>query len=99
MISRMSRHYFFESPSGKQYDIYVSDKLDKKYVAIERGDLNRKPKFIYFGDRGYAHYHDRLGYYKDLDHKDEKRRAAYYVRHPVNYPEGTADWFAKNILW
>jgi len=75
------------------YEIKVSDKPDKKYYAIVEG---RK---VYFGARGYGHYRDVLGHYSSLDHKDKKRRDAYYARHKVNYGKGTADWFSKKILW
>lgn len=75
------------------YEIHVSDKPDKKYYAIVD---DRK---VYFGARGYEQYKDKLGYYKAWDHKDKERRDRYYLRHPVNYKKGTADWFAKKILW
>ena len=77
----------------KGYDIYVSDKKDKKYYAIVK---NRK---VYFGARGYGQYKDKLGYYKQYDNLDKEKRERYYARHKKNYPEATPDWFSKEILW
>lgn len=75
------------------YDIYVSDRADKKYYAIVDG------KKVHFGAKGYEHYKDVLGHYSSLDHGDKKRRDAYYARHNKDYGKGTADWFSKKILW
>ncbi len=75
------------------YDIHVSDRKDKKYYAVVDG------KKVYFGAKGYEHYKDVLGHYSNLDHLDKKRRTAYYKRHNTDYPKGTADWFAKKVLW
>jgi hypothetical protein len=75
------------------YQIRVSDRKDKKYYAIVDG------KKVHFGAKGYEQFHDKLGHYKNLDHNDEKRRDNYYKRHNVDYPKGSADWFAKNVLW
>jgi hypothetical protein len=77
----------------KGYAIYVSDKPDKKYYAIVNGLK------VYFGSRQHEHYYDKLGYYKNQNHNDINRRENYYKRHKKDYHEGSADWFAKNILW
>lgn len=75
------------------YKIFVSDKSPKKYYALVDG------KKIYFGDRNYQQYHDKLGHYKSLDHNDAKRRKLYHKRHAKDYPRGSADYFSKRILW
>jgi hypothetical protein len=76
-----------------KYNIYVSDKPNKKYYSI----VNNKK--VYFGDSSYEHYFDKMGYYKNLNHNDNKRRTNYYSRHGKQAKEGTAKWFAHNILW
>lgn len=78
------------------YDIQVSDRKDKKYVAIVDG------KKVHFGAKGYEHYHDKLGHYKSLDHNDEKRRESYRARHGAQghqLKEGTPAWFSWHVLW
>lgn len=77
----------------KDYPILISNKPEKKYMAIVKG------KKVYFGQIGYGHYHDIFGFYKDLDTNDKTRRDLYYKRHPKNYKLGSADHFAKAILW
>ena len=77
------------------YEIYVSDRKNKKYAAKEKN----KNKYIHFGDKRYQHYYDKFGFYKHLDHKDSKRKEAYYLRHKKNYGKGSADYFSKKILW
>ena len=77
----------------KGYEIYVSDKPEKKYLALVN---NRR---VYFGAYGYEQYKDKFGYYSEWNHLDKNRRDRYYARHSINYPEGSADWFSKNILW
>ena len=75
------------------YPIYISDREDKKYMADVDG------KFVHFGQKGMAQFHDKMGRYWEYDHNDNLRRELYYRRHRKNYGRGSADWFAKNILW
>lgn len=77
----------------KGYLIFVSDKPLKKYYAL----VNNKK--VYFGDSRYEQYYDKLGYYKNLNHKDERRRNMYYKRHGLEAKKGSAKWFSHNILW
>ncbi len=77
----------------KGYDIYISPRENKKYMAI----VNDKK--IHFGDKRYQHYKDKLKHYAYLDHNDKARRQLYYMRHGLTAPKGTAKWFAHNILW
>lgn len=80
----------------KGYDIYVSDKPNKKYYAKVG---NRK---VYFGKIPYEQYKDKIGYYSNLDHLDTKRRSAYRARHGAQgyqTKKGSAAWFSWNLLW
>lgn len=80
------------------YDIFISDKPDKKYYALVPSP--RGYKKVYFGATGYEQYWDVLGHYSSSNHYDRRRRHNYYVRHAsdVGNP-GTAGWFAANVLW
>lgn len=76
------------------YEIYLSKRKYKKYYALADG---RK---VNFGDTRYEHYHDKMGHYWKLDHGDKLRRRAYKTRHEKDrHWEGTAGWFADQILW
>ena len=84
------------------YDVFVSDRKDKKYYAI----VNKKR--VYFGNRDYQHYHDKLGHYKELNHEDKPRRSNYRKRaagitnsrgQKTYAIPGTANWFAYHVLW
>lgn len=76
------------------YPIYLAPKSSvKKYYAT----VNNKR--VYFGSKFHEQYFDQIGYYKALNHNDKERRKRYYLRHNVNYPRGSADWFSKKLLW
>lgn len=83
------------------YKIYRSDKEPKKYVAyLTKPNANKKRR-IYFGDKRYQQYKDRIGLYSNLDHKDPNRKRLYYDRHgpkdkAVKY---SAKWFSNKYLW
>jgi len=63
-----------------KYDIFPSSAKNKKYVAYPI--INGKyGKSIHFGSIGYEQYKDKIGFYKDLDHLDKKRRQNYRIRH------------------
>lgn len=76
--------FFFKSPrKNKKYRVYIDDNL-----------------YYDFGDSRYAHYRDDVSdLYKHLNHLDKSRRDRYYMRHPVDYPFPSADWFSKRFLW
>jgi hypothetical protein len=72
----------------------------KKYDAIlEINDS--KYKRVSFGSRNYQQFKDSTGLnlYSHLNHLDEKRRRNYYLRHKINYPFPSADYFSKRFLW
>lgn len=78
----------------KGYDIYLSDKYPKKYYAL----VNNKK--IYFGDRRYGQYYDKLGYYYNLNHFDDNRRSKFWQLHNKSVNKiGTPGWFSIHILW
>ncbi len=59
--------------------IFKSNRKNKKYVA----HINDKGQIIkiHFGDKRYQQYKDKIGEYSQKDHKDNKRRKLYYLRH------------------
>lgn len=74
------------------YPIYLSNKKNKKYMALIDN------KFIHFGDSRYQQFHDKLKMFSDLDHHDPERLVKYYKRHGPATPN-TAKWLSHNILW
>ena len=78
----------------KGYPIYLSERTNKKYYALVDG---RK---IHFGDTCYTQYFDKMKQYSHLDNNDRERRRRYKLRHEKDrHEEGTAGWFADQILW
>lgn len=73
----------------KKYDAILSDGRIIPFGSIKRSG------------EPYAQYHDSTGLnlYSDYDHKDKKRRYAYFKRHKIDYPAYSADWFSKMFLW
>jgi len=69
----------------------------KKYDVFDKN--NTKKRVLSFGDKRYQQYKDKIGYYKELDHLDKKRKDNYYKRHSKNYDYPSADWFSKHFLW
>lgn len=80
----------------KGYTIKVSTRKNKKY------DVYKDDKYITsFGDKRYQHYKDLIGYYKNLDHNDKKRRDNYRSRHKndnIDNPNYAGYW-SYNFLW
>ncbi len=82
----------------KGYHIFVSDKPNKKYYAIIKGE--KRDKKVYFGDTNYEQYFDKLGHYEAQNHNDPKRRQHYKNRHEKDrHLVGSAGWFSDQILW
>lgn len=76
------------------YEIFISRRKFKKYYALVDGLK------VNFGDTRYEHYHDKMKHYASLDHWDKDRRRAYKTRHEKDrHTEGTAGWFADQVLW
>ena len=84
----------------------LSDAKYKKYAAIFE-DENGNMKRVNFGDTRHGQYKDKIGYYSDKDHNDEKRLKAYKNRHSaiknkngeLSYKVfGTPSYFSWNYL-
>jgi len=79
-----------------EYIVKVSSRKNKKY------DVFKDDKYITsFGDKRYQHYQDKIGYYKNLDHNDMKRRDNYRSRHKNDYINNPlyAGYWSYNYLW
>ena len=81
-------------------EIVFANDNKHKYFAILKHKIRGTTKKVPFGDRNYEHYHDKLGYYSNLDHKDPERRRRYLIRHASNtgYKFSSA-YFSKRYLW
>jgi len=80
----------------------------KKYKASIYDTKNKKIKSVMFGDRRYEHYFDRIGMWREKNHNDRKRRAAYRKRHEkISLKDGSAAYqvpytpayFSYHLLW
>lgn len=59
----------------------ANPKTKKKYeVKITFKDQTKKPKIVRFGSIKHEHYHDRIGFFLQLDHHDVQRRKLFYNR-------------------
>lgn len=78
----------------KGYDIYLSERSNKKYYALVDG------KKVHFGDTRYEQYYDKMGHYSHLNHNDKKRRKLYKQRHEKDrHVIASSGYFADQILW
>lgn len=81
------------------YSIYVNEnkrpsyRYKKYYAEFENG------KKVYFGDKRYEQYFDKLGHYSKLNHLDKERRRLYYSRHGKKAKKYSPKWFSHNYLW
>jgi hypothetical protein len=79
-----------EKNIGEYKIVAPSKKKHKKY------DVYKNDKYILsFGDLRYEHYHDKIGYYKNLNHGDKQRRSNYRKRHKndhINDPDRAGYW-------
>ena len=76
------------------YKPFKSKSKNKKYSVNDKGG-----KLIHFGDSRYGQFKDKLGKYSHLDHKDPKRKKAYYARHGKATSKDTAKYWSHKILW
>ena len=68
---------------------------NKKYKVLVNG------KYVYFGDKRYQQYRDKIGYYSMKDHGDKTRRENYRSRHQgdhINDPNFAGYW-SYRYLW
>lgn len=86
----------------KPVNKFVKGPYPYKYTAI----MNSGQR-VNFGRLPYQHYFDRIGKYSYLNHKDEKRRALYRIRHGAINRKGmraidkkySPAWFSYHLLW
>ncbi len=87
--------YKFEKKINGSLFLAPSKLEHKKYDVIAPNG-----KRFSFGDRRYEQYHDKIGYYKKLNHNDKQRRENYRTRHKNDklntYSSG---FYAFNFLW
>ena len=90
------------------YLLFTIPNNKKKYRVDIFDDKLQKIKTVYFGAKNYEQYFDKIGYYTDLNHGDNKRRLNYRRRHgkilnkdgkPSYTIQFTPAWFSWNILW
>lgn len=86
--------YKFHKKIGN-VDFYAESKTkNKKYDAVVDG------KTYSFGNINYQQYHDKIGYYKNLDHNDKQRRDNYRARHKHDKLDSySSGFFSYNFLW
>jgi hypothetical protein len=60
------------------YKPFPSNLTNKKYSVYVMKD--GKKRLIHFGDNRYSQFKDKIGFYKNLDHNDPKRRDLYLKR-------------------
>jgi hypothetical protein len=76
------------------YTFKVSTRKNKKYDAYKNNKY-----LLSFGSKINQHYYDKIGFYKNLNHLDNKRRDNYYKRFGKKAKPDTAKWFSHNYLW
>lgn len=83
-------------------------KKHKKYAAIFKDPNTDEIENVHFGDSRYEHYKDKIGFYSNLDHNDEKRRDAFRKRAEKQKNKdgsfsieniNTPAYFSYNYLW
>ena len=72
-----------ETKYEKVISIKVSERKTKKYVASVKNKSTQKIRLVHFGGYGYEQYKDitGIGEFSDSNHKNTKRRKAYFSRH------------------
>ena len=72
-------------------------KSKSKYWVYVKSDNKKGFKKIGFGLKGMGQFKDKGGYYKSLDHGDNKRRASYLARAKgIKNKKGELTWNDKN---
>lgn len=86
------------------YNLLGFDRARNKRKKYEAKLQNKKTGEIYavpFGQMGYEQYRDKIGYYKTLDHLDDKRRENFLKRNAHNIREGyySPGYLSAFYLW
>jgi hypothetical protein len=81
-------NFIFKAPSKRQYKKYDVYDLNNNYITS-------------FGDNRYEQFKDRIGFYSNKDHNDNKRRNLYRLRHSKDNLTNTksAGYFSFYYLW
>ena len=79
------------------YAPFVSKAKNKKYAVYVR--KHGRKRLIHFGDKRCQQFHDKMGHYSHLDHKDPGRRKLYYDSHGPASDKNTAKYWSHKILW
>lgn len=80
--------------------ILKSANYNKKYTAfVKENPDSTSMTVIEFGSRNNTQYYDLLEHYKAQNNLNPVNLKNYYLRHKVNYPKFSADWFSKTFLW
>lgn len=87
MFEKKLDGFTFKAPSKRKFKKYDVYK-DDKYITS-------------FGDTRYDHYYDKIGYYKNKNHNDEKRRRLYRLRHKNDNlnDKNSSGYFSWFYLW
>jgi len=81
------------------YKPFPSSLKSKKYSVYVKSESGNK-KLIHFGQKGYQHYHDKIGYYSSKNHEDKERRRRYRIRHKgEDKDKNKPGWWAWHKLW
>jgi len=71
-----------------------------KYNAVMKNVKDGRIKKIPFGAIGYEQYYDKIGYYKEYNHKNKERRRLYRLRHKGEEENKfSSGYFAIKCLW
>jgi hypothetical protein len=89
-----------ENPEDYKLISFEKHTGNKKYNAILLNKKTKRIKKVPFGQKGYEQYHDVIGLYKHLDHKDKERRKNYLKRHRKTKDyKYSSSWFSAKYLW
>ena len=91
MFKKKIDNYIFVAPSkkNKKYDAY--DAKTGKYITSFGG--------LYKDGTPYEQFFDKIGYYSEYNHLDDKRRENYYRRHGNVGKKNSAKYFSSYFLW
>ena len=73
----------------------------KKYDAILQSIRSGRTRKVPFGQRGYQHYKDQIGFYGDQNHYDKIRRRSFLARneHTIKAGYYSPGYFSATYLW
>jgi hypothetical protein len=80
---------------GKDADLYLSDKKDKKYMILDP----YLKKFIHFGSFGYSKSNEDFTYHKDIKRQTAYLNRATNIRGNWLTNKYSPNNLAINILW